>query len=182
MAEDGLSGLPIVYRNHIPRAGGQATGRVTEWSVSFRFQDSTSEMPWPSGQQELALCHWISVLNRLDWCMLLNEQLDDGRTTLKACEIEELNAHAKKRFDELLVLRPQLEALVSDRMYELTYCANTGDPRRLLGLYSESTFYVLWWDPEHRAFGLPFQTGRSPGGPCASQCRHLGQVQGGRSR
>ena len=112
---------------------------------SFRFVDTEehSEWSWVNSQEEIVtLTHFLRDIGSCTWGEIWSQE-SGGK-----------NRHKKHHFQEFeSITQDAIKVLKSSRLdqtFDNLFRFRLGNFERLWGFYSAGTFYILWWDRNHR--------------------------------
>ena len=162
----------MLTRPYIPKALAEGPySEINNWSVSLKFKQNPNGWIWPNNSEEAEILRFVCRLTNKSWVELQNLRYGNGsRSLLKMCDSLNLDPILQNQLNNLFA-GEEANSFSTDWVFEFTYCSKNGDPRRLLGVLSDSVFYILWWDKDHKAFGR-HEDLTLDSSPCREECLH----------
>lgn len=160
-----VSSIPRPKLEHLPSFSDN------NWSVNLRHVATSGDFAWPTEEpqvQELAAT--LSKMTTLSWddfrAHKIHSRAGDSHHPRSLRDLRDSARAAAKSHSAFDEIGSDLDSV---ELFGVRACNAEHAPERIWGVFVESVFFALWWDPRHEFSGS--QTWKSPGA-CASDCLH----------
>jgi len=141
-AQKGQRGAPA----QAPRARPVAETHSGYPTVSLWFADRSydGDWSWPTGDEARALLDVLFELTHTSWSELATQQTGPAHKRRPKHHSEQIADLCKEAQDRIVELH--LDETFGDELFRVRF----GGTGRLWGYKLDGTFYVLWWDRDHK--------------------------------